>query len=148
MRTFASRGVRVVSSGVLTGDELAPVIDKHYGTLAERAMTTSPSKLPPISAKTLNSFKTKFGEDYKAALANGRVLNLNEAIGQKVFGVAATMADIEQQWRAGPCQKLFPGTYIAKAGDVYVINGFYGSMREIFIQVCICEHVFLCRLLV
>ena len=135
MRTFASRGVRVLSQGTLTGKELAPIIDKHYGTLAERAMTVSPAALPPIPPKALDGFKTKFGEDYKTALTKGRVLNLTEAVTQTVFGAGASTVEMERQWRAGPYQKLFPGTYVAKAGDRFVVNGFYGSMREIFIKV-------------
>lgn len=41
---------------------------------------------------------------------------------------------VEQKWRAGPYVKLFPGTYVAKVGSTYVVNGFYARMREKFID--------------
>ena len=133
-RTLKGKGIRVVDSGELSGSDMKNIIDRHYGTLAERAMSVKPSALPPIPEKALAAFQEKFGEEWRDAVANGRVKNLADAVSSGVFGTGASAAEIETQWRAGPYAKLFPGTYVACVNNVYVINGFYLSMREKFVS--------------
>ena len=68
------------------------------------------------------------------AVAKGSVKNLAKGIQDGDFGADASAVEIEEKWRAGPYVKLFPGTYVAKVGSAYIINGFYARMREKFIS--------------
>ena len=49
-------------------------------------------------------------------------------------------------WRAGPTVKLSPGTYVSKVNEgTYVVNGFYGSMREKFVAPGASVHWYVVR---
>jgi nucleoside diphosphate kinase len=148
---LSDRGVHVLKEGRINGKELEKVIDKHYGTLAERALHVSPADLPALSDQAEAAFADAFGLSWTDALEQGRVLNLAEAkVKAGVFPEKTSPFDIEAAWRAGKCVKLFPGTYVAAIPalngnsdavgqaaarqSVFVVNGFYGAMREIFVQ--------------
>lgn len=74
---LASRGIRVLKSGTLSGSTaMAGIIDKHYGTLAERAMTVSPENLPSIPEKARSSFQETWNVSWEDAIANGQIKNL------------------------------------------------------------------------
>ena len=143
-------GVSVLEEGRLCGSELVSVIDKHYSTLAERALYVRPADLPVPPEQARTAFIDAFGVSWADALRQGLVLNFAEA--SNIFLKGASPTEIEAAWRAGKCVKLFPGTYVAavarpdlkdsdlkdsdlkNSGRVFVVNGFYGAMRELFVQ--------------
>lgn len=99
------------------------IIDKHYGTLAELALKTDPRALK-VTDESKAQFKDMFGIEWE-----GAPFETNLAA-QQCLGLSG--ADLEACWRAGPCLKLAPGTYVAKleGHELYTLNGFYLSMRE------------------
>mmetsp|Transcript_14128 Transcript_14128/g.34545 ORF Transcript_14128/g.34545 Transcript_14128/m.34545 type:complete len:301 (+) Transcript_14128:336-1238(+) len=130
---LAEKKVKVVNDGVLSSEEIksAGMIDTHYAALAASAVKTLPANLG-ISAAKKDEFKEKFGVGWDEAAGDGALLNLAQF--QSKFP-AMKVADIEAKWRAGPTMKLAPGNYVSQLTEekAYVINGFYGSMREKFI---------------
>ena len=104
------------------------LIDAHYGSLAEAAMSmVAPTTLE--AAKAI-AFSDMFGVEWSAAR---KALNPVAMAELRVDGAA-----LEKMWRAGPCLKLSPGVYVAKlvgapGGDVFTINGFYPAMRQEFV---------------
>jgi len=136
--TLAARKIAIVGKGDIRAADIdtGGLIDKHYGTLAERAMSVAPIDLPvwEVSSVIHSSAKAKaaafeeaFGESHAAAAADGRLLNLKMLMERMP---ALSTLELEKEWRAGKCLKLSPGTYCAQMGDLYCVNGFYGSMRE------------------
>jgi hypothetical protein len=117
-------GVSVSKEGVISAERIdqGGLIDKHYGTLAERAMNVQPLDLPVWTAEKREEFTSLFGESHTSAADAGRLLNLRQAMA-KLPGVSA--AELETRWRDGACLKLAPGTYVARvAGCGFVVNGF------------------------
>ena len=118
----------------------ASQIDKHYGALAQRAMSVAPADLQAhgldLNANVLAKFRARFGLTWAAALANGALVNLAGARARLPPGTPAR--EIERMWRAAACVKLAPGTYVAELVGApcerrtIVVNGFYGAMRDKF----------------
>ena len=131
--TLAASQIDVVSSGTISAAAIddGGLIDKHYGTLAERAMDVPPAELPVWSEAKAAEFEKLAGQSHTAAAAAGQLLNLRQA---QALLPTASPKEIERQWRAGECLKLAPGTYVAKLSEaqVWVVNGFYASMRAKF----------------
>ena len=132
-QTLAASQIDVVSSGTISAAAIddGGLIDKHYGTLAERAMDVPPAELPVWSEAKAAEFEKLAGQSHTAAAAAGQLLNLRQA---QALLPTASPKEIERQWRAGECLKLAPGTYVAKLSEasVWVVNGFYASMRAKF----------------
>ena len=100
-------------------------------------MKVSPRDLPKVAAVTEEKCRKCFGQTWTELLAGGKVYNLQEAEGRMCpeWGYK----EIETEWRKGDYVKLFPGTYVAsmeaavpEKETIYVVNGFYGSMKDMF----------------
>lgn len=130
-RALAEAGIAVDQGGTISARAIddGELIDKHYGTLAERAMSVEPLDLPVWGAKAA-AFEEKAGMSPAAAVKAGKLLNLKQAM---ALLPNATPLEIEAQWRAGECVKLAPGTYVAKLSEagVWVVNGFCASLNRI-----------------
>lgn len=114
--------MQIVATGEWTGPQLREngIVEKHYGVLAQRALHDDPATL----ACDWGEFDRVFG------LEPARMLNLTEA--RKELGLNDT--EMTAAWRAGPYVKLLPGTYVAKVGDIFVVNGFYGDMVSSWLE--------------
>ena len=109
------------------------LIDTHYGAIASKAVKLQPSELN-VSDKAQAEFKAAFGLDWADAVAQGKVYNAVD--GCKKMGCKPNEME-SKYW----C-KLKKGKNLIKFGggfycgqlkdDVFVINGFYMSMRSVF----------------
>ena len=108
--TLAAVNIQIDDEGTITATEIdeGGMIDRHYGTLAVRAMDVEPMDLPVWSAKG-KAFEEKAGMTPAAAAKSGKLLNLRQAM---TLLPHATPVEIEAQWRAGEALKLAPGTYV------------------------------------
>jgi hypothetical protein len=136
-------------------DTQANIIDQHYAAIYEYAIEKPPDAIP-VSEEVGNAFKEMYEEDFQSALTAGKVVNAADAMkkleDKDGRGVAAV-------WEAGFAKgnlKFAPGVYVAKcvykmdvndegdpvgmpaeegddgAEQMYVVNGFYGGVRQAF----------------
>ena len=127
-------GVRILAEGTMGASHIKEhgIIDSHYAALAANAVKIRPSELG-VSAEKKGEFEGRFGVGWDQALAEGKLLNLAEFEALKPeLGADA----IEKKWRAKAPLKLGPGNYVGHFEEegVYVVNAFYGQMREKFIK--------------
>lgn len=136
--SLESAGCTVVKELTITAEEVEAggLIDAHYGTLAELAMTTDPRSLNP-SEELRAKFQDNFGVSWDDA-----PLYTNGAASKELGGLSGP--ELEARWRRGPFLKLSPGCYVARlvADEVpglpqgstpFTLNGFYPAMREQFL---------------
>jgi nucleoside diphosphate kinase len=131
--TFGKAGISITGEGDLdykTIDEKF-LIDTHYGAIANRAVKQKPSELV-VPQKGKDGFKSLFGMEWEDAVAQGKVYNAVDAC--KLLGVDGQ--GLEGLWRKLDKKKELikfgGGFYCAKIGDIYVMNGFYMSMRAAY----------------
>jgi hypothetical protein len=107
------------------------LIDTHYGAIASKAVKLSPKELN-VPDKGKEGFQKMFGISWEDALKSGKVLNAKEACAK--FGVDGN--EMENMWgkldKSKEMIKFGGGFYCGKVGDVFVINGFYMSMRSAY----------------
>ena len=133
--TLTANGITVLKSGSLdakTIDEKM-LIDNHYGAIASKAVKLQPAELN-VSQKAQSAFKETFGLEWSEAVASGKVYNAVD--GCKKLGVNPKDMEVKY-WsklkRGVDLIKFGGGFYCGKVGaDIYVINGFYMSMRSVF----------------
>lgn len=82
--TLADHRVSVVAQGRISAQTIGEkgIIDKHYGQLAERAMSLAPAELPAIAEAKKAAFEEMAGFSWEAGLASGIVCNLSGALSQ------------------------------------------------------------------
>jgi len=134
-KTFADMGITVTGSGKLDARTIdkEQLIDTHYGAIASKAVKLKPSELT-VKAKAQEEFKQAFGLSWEEALAKGMVYNATDG--------CAKMGCKPTEMEAKYWSKLVKGKNLLKFGggfycgklaeDVFVINGFYMSMRSVF----------------
>jgi nucleoside diphosphate kinase len=127
---FKKNGIRVTGEGALDAASIDKnmYIDNHYGAIASKAMKLKPSELN-VPAKGQAGFSKMFGESWEEALAAGKVFNAKDAcekLGCDGAGLDAKWATLS---RGKNLIKFGGGFYCGKVGDIYVMNGFYMSMR-------------------
>lgn len=130
---FKESGIRITSKGVIdakTIDEQL-LIDNHYGAIASKAVKLKPSELN-VPDKGKAGFEKMFGESWDAAIASGKVYNAKDAA-QKL---GLDSERLNQEWsKLSPGRNLIKfggGFYCGKVKDIYVMNGFYMSMRAAY----------------
>ena len=123
----------IIKSGNLSASTMAKgsLVSKHYGTLAQRAMSIVPADLPLPASTSLAKFQTEFGMSYQDAVQQQRVLNVSQYIAKHKINMEPF--EFEKEWRSNSCVKLFPGTYCAAMSNgSIVVNGFFPAMRAKF----------------
>lgn len=106
------------------------LIDTHYGAIANRAVKQKPTELV-VTERAQADFEKAFGFSWKDALAKGVVYNAMDAA--KKLGVSGSeLGKRYDTLKKGVTMiKFGGGFYVGKmADDMYVVNGFYMSMRE------------------
>uniref|UniRef100_A0A7S2CUN0 Nucleoside-diphosphate kinase n=1 Tax=Octactis speculum TaxID=3111310 RepID=A0A7S2CUN0_9STRA len=150
-----AREVQILYEQSLGAEEIekGEIIDNHYSIIAQNAMNVDPRNLKVADDK-LAEFETTFETSWAAALQSGTVMNASQSmstLAQNGKGLAAVEEEALIKFKLGP------GCYVSKCcyamrendvGDVvgvpveegeddasqlYIINGFYGLMREKFI---------------
>lgn len=126
-------GLAIKGEGEISGPTIDEkmLIDTHYGAIAEKAVVLKPSALAP-SAKALDAFGKAFGLPWTEALAKDLVYNARDACAK--LGVDGE--GLDQKWstlkRGTNLIKFGGGFYCGQVDDIFIINGFYMSMRGKF----------------
>ena len=135
-KELKAAGLTIVQSGQLPGKRIdeAGTIDSHYAAIGQYAMKTPTADLP-IGAEKKKEFEAKFGDNFDAAAKSGKLINTAQAM--KQFNLSGTEIGAEfEKAKVTTGFKLAPGCYTAflKERDVYVVNGFYGTMRAEYVD--------------
>lgn len=131
-----SAGLRIIKSGTLPGSYIDEkgAIDAHYSAIGMYAMKLQPKDLP-VSAEKKGEFETRFGVAFDTAATSGKMLNTAQAM-DKYHWSNTQMGSAFDKAKAKSGFKLAPGCYVAflEEQQVYVINGFYATMREEYVS--------------
>ena len=109
------------------------LIDTHYGAIASKAMDVAPSDLN-VPAKGQAAFAKAFGTDWTDAIKANTVYNAAGAC--KKLGIDG--GELDAKWskltRGQNLIKFGGGFYCGEVDGIFVINGFYMSMRRKFTE--------------
>jgi nucleoside diphosphate kinase len=121
---FKNNGIRIISEGALSAKTIDEdmLIDNHYGAIASKAMKLDPTELN-VPEKGKVAFEKKFGEKWDDVLASGRVYNAKQAC--EKLGIDGATLDK----KLGDKIKFGGGFYAFQVDDIWVMNGFYMTMR-------------------
>lgn len=109
------------------------IIDRHYGSLAMRALKTKPLHLAVLD-EGRKGFEEVFKLSWREALERDLVVNAKEA--ERRLGLHPDGVELDRLW--SPLQfgegkvKLASSCYAGRIRGLYVINGFYMGMRAKF----------------
>ena len=142
--TFGAHGIRITGKGEMLAEEIDAkmYIDNHYGAIASKAVKLLPKDLN-VPDKGKAEFEKMFGESWDSAIAAGKVFNAKD--GAAKLGLDSE--GLNKKWsgltRGKDLVKFGGGFYCGKVGDIYVMNGFYMSMRAgtsmlDFLGICFC----------
>lgn len=124
------RRIKILETGTITAKEIESksLIDKHYGSLAEKAFMDPRDLVVPQDGQ--QSFKECFGISWELALEKDLICNAEEA--QRRLGWTPT--ELGTHWdtlKMGVGKvKLGGGFYCGSLRGIFVINGFYMAMRD------------------
>ncbi|KAL3921631.1 MAG: hypothetical protein SGILL_002650, partial [Bacillariaceae sp.] len=130
---FKDAGIRITEKGEIKAEDIDKkmYIDTHYGAIASKAVKLQPSQLN-VPDKGKKQFKEAFGEDWDSAVKAGKVYNAKD--GAAKLGLDSE--GINKEWskltRGKNLIKFGGGFYCGKVKDIYVMNGFYMSMRAAY----------------
>lgn len=133
---FAAAGIRVTGEGDMSAETIdeKKYIDTHYGAIASKAVSLKPSELN-VPDKGKAEFQKLFGMSWDDALKQGLIYNAMD--GAAKLGVDGFQ--LEKKWgklnKKGPKQdmvKFGGGFYCGKVDGIFVMNGFYMSMRAAY----------------
>jgi nucleoside diphosphate kinase len=104
--------------------------DRHYATHARAGTCLDPAQLT-LDAGARQEFALQFHRPWEEAVAAGRVLSGLSA--RERLQLSAD--EFHGRWAACQARKLASGLYVAHFApeDLYVLNGFYPAMREVFL---------------
>jgi len=128
--SFRNRGIRITGKGQMMAEEIDSkmYIDNHYGAIASKAVKLQPKELN-VPDKGKAEFEKMFGESWDSAVAAGKVYNAKD--GAAKLGLDSE--GLNQKWsqltRGKDLIKFGGGFYCGKVENIYVMNGFYMSMR-------------------
>lgn len=131
--SFRSSGIRVTSKGEMKAETIDSNmhIDTHYGAIASKAVKLKPSELN-VPEKGKAGFEKMFGEKWDDVVAAGKVYNAMD--GAAKLGLDG--AGLNNKWsglsRGKDLIKFGGGFYCGKVDGIYIMNGFYMSMRSAY----------------
>lgn len=154
---LVNAGISINYEGTMSGPEIekANIIDKHYAAIYEYAIEKQPDAIP-VSEDVGSKFKEAYEEDFASAVTAGKVLNADDAMKKLEDKDGRGLAAVWDAAVAKGIMKFAPGVYVAKcvykmdvndegdpvgmpadegddgAEQMYVVNGFYGGMRQAF----------------
>jgi len=140
---FAESGIYVVSEGVIPAEVIdeKQLIDTHYGAIAAKAVKLKPESLT-VQPKAQEAFQKAFGLSWSDALKKGLVFNAMD--GAAKLGISP--AELNPKWnllkKDVNLLKFGGGFYCGKVHDIFIINGFYMSMRTKFTTPGTCIHYY------
>lgn len=132
---FRKHNIKILESGYIKGKKIdeEKLIDRHYGSLAKKAIELKPSELSLTDEAKIKFKSLSSGVSWENALEKNLIKNA------KQFCDAHQLSgdELNIKWRnlekKGNLVKFGGGFYCGKLGDSnFVINGFYPAMREQF----------------
>lgn len=124
-------GIAVVARRNWSAAEMraSGVVDRHYAANARTGTCRDPTCLP-VDEAARREFAVIFKNQWEDALASGRVVSGLTA--QERLGISAE--ELNTHWAKYGARKIAGGIYVSHFAEekLYVLNGFYPSMREIF----------------
>ncbi|CAE8717221.1 unnamed protein product [Polarella glacialis] len=130
---LAENGITIKSEGQIKAETIdkKKLIDVHYGAIAAKAVMMKPSELT-VQEKAQKEFETQFGVAWSKVMEEGLVYNAMDAA-KKLEITADELGEKYDQLKKGETIiKFGGGFYCGKVDGIYVINGFYMSMRGKF----------------
>mmetsp|Transcript_28754 Transcript_28754/g.61721 ORF Transcript_28754/g.61721 Transcript_28754/m.61721 type:complete len:394 (-) Transcript_28754:422-1603(-) len=130
---FKDSGIRVTDKGEISAEEIDSkmFIDTHYGAIASKAVKLQPSELN-VPDKGKKQFEAAFGESWDSAIASGKVYNAKDGAAKLGLDSEGVNAEWSKLTRGKDLIKFGGGFYCGKVKDIYVMNGFYMSMRAAY----------------
>lgn len=127
---FKESGIRVTDKGEISAESIDKnmYIDTHYGAIASKAVKLKPSELN-VPDKGKKQFKEAFGEEWDAAVKAGKVYNAKDGAAKLGLDSEGLNKEWSKLTRGKDLIKFGGGFYAGKVKDIYVMNGFYMSMR-------------------
>lgn len=127
---FKSSGIRITGQGDMNAEDIDKnmYIDTHYGAIASKAVKLKPSELN-VPDKGKAQFEKMFGESWESVIASGKVYNAKDAAEKLGLDASGINAKWSKLTRGKDLIKFGGGFYCGKVDDIYVMNGFYMSMR-------------------
>jgi len=138
--------VEILKDGSIDAVEIERrrVIDKHYNSIASKALDINPSDLQ-VQLKAQKAFQMAFGMTWSEALEKNIVFNATQA--KERLGMSSQ--ELDDKWT--PLQlgegkvKLGSGCYCGRIDDIFIINGFYMAMQLMYLKPRTSVHWFTVR---
>lgn len=135
--TLEAKKLTVLKEGLISGKEIdeKQLIDNHYYAIASKATILKPSELN-VPKKM---FADKFGGDWDETLAAGKIFNAKDACTHLGLDSSQLNAEWAKAKKGGKLVKFGGGFYcglidtVEGKEPVYVMNGFFMSMRQNFV---------------
>jgi len=130
---FKESGIRITGKGEMTAEQIDKnmYIDTHYGAIASKAVKLKPSELN-VPDKGKAGFEKMFGESWDSAIAAGNVHNAKDGADKLGLDAAGLNAKWSKLSRGKDLIKFGGGFYCGKVDGIYIMNGFYMSMRSAY----------------
>ncbi|CAE8717222.1 unnamed protein product [Polarella glacialis] len=130
---LAENGITIKSEGQIKAETIdkKKLIDVHYGAIAAKAVMMKPSELT-VQEKAQKEFETQFGVAWSKVMEEGLVYNAMDAAKKLDITTDELGEKYDQLKKGETIIKFGGGFYCGKVDGIYVINGFYMSMRGKF----------------
>jgi hypothetical protein len=131
--TLKNNGIRITNSGEMHAGEIDRNmhIDTHYGAIASKAVKLKPYELN-VPDKGQAEFQKLFGESWQQSLNNGKVYNAKDGATQLGLDAEGLNAKWSKLTPGKDLIKFGGGFYCGKIDNLYIMNGFYMSMRSAY----------------
>lgn len=128
---FDDAGIAMVARRTWSAAEMraSGVVDRHYAANARTGTCLDAARLP-VDEAARSEFAAIFELRWETALKSGCVVS--GQVAQEHLGISAE--ELNGLWANYGAHKIAGGIYVSYFTDekLYVLNGFYPSMREIF----------------
>ena len=128
---FDDAGIAIVARRTWSAAEMraSGVVDRHYAANARTGTCLDAAHLP-VDEAARSEFAAIFELGWEVALRSGRVVS--GLVAQERLGISAE--ELNGRWAKYGGRKIAGGLYVSHFTEenLYVLNGFYPSMREIF----------------
>eukprot|EP00934_Nitzschia_sp_Nitz4_P003781 Nitzschia sp. Nitz4//scaffold13_size275219//54968//56180//NITZ4_000850-RA/size275219-augustus-gene-0.253-mRNA-1//-1//CDS//3329535942//3771//frame0 len=130
---FKASGIKVTSKGEILAEDIDKnmYIDTHYGAIASKAVKLQPSELN-VPDKGKAGFEKMFGESWDSVIAAGKVYNAKDGAAKLGLDSEGLNDEWSKLTRGKNLIKFGGGFYCGKVKDIYIMNGFYMSMRAAY----------------
>lgn len=128
---LSAAGLAIKGEGAISNTQIdqESLIDVHYGAIASKAVVLAPSELN-VPDKGKIGFKKMFGADWESSVKAGKVYNAKQACEKLGIDADGLDAKWSKLTRGKDLIKFGGGFYCGKVDGLYVMNGFYMSMRS------------------